>query len=642
MTQFIWTQNGKIIVDADGRPVLCEKCPCDAESCVTQTTIRTRELTSPDDDGIVHYVIVSAASSAYSCPRYDAEGQLISEGSGELVLSLGRGAARNFTDYRNWTHATTLKCTDDNTYLTIGCLCTGEDRRCQTSYAEIAGHCIAGTAAAHPASPCECEPCALYSLVLKANSRWHGGSTGNEGYIDNYDADTDTYTYQAHRMSYRYTVDDVETVAILDCDCTGIAVEPLDGELHHLSGICSSECEPYFVLRRQSIVNGWQWFDEGVFFPLASCTAPDDTLVYSDWYEFTPETYMGGAIDGATFRYVTCACELTQRTMQRQNSAATDALWILPYMDACRCVDERELIVENATKLGILDMSWQSNTIVGTGYDEYTEEWDEVTGTWLPATYTYWEYRMAGDFDYLDYRTFCYISKEFDSSCSVLARCHVVSPSDSRPDYSWTSELYPVDRIGLFGKAKPFAYNELLSQEYRGHIWRWMAHGDYSIDHNFETEADAQEYLDNYTPQPPYCTAEYITEHGEPHAIYSPPSTGSANTLIEGRVVDAGDGSDWGWYVEEPYYMYDRVIEVGQYNMRYTHYLNWLETNRGFLVNGVDGHATELQIWGIKGRYGDTGWSQNNGWDDDTILSCSVYNDKGFCHEDFSENYEVL
>ena len=155
MTLRPWIRNGKKIIDSQGRPALCDRCPCGGvstcESAVNAEAARLLALVDEDTQQHV-WMLQNTFTTDYQCAEwsYDAELEtwtLVHPATGHLLVALPRGSiVTDTTGYGHGllTYAKTLQNILTGEMLTVGCECRVSDHECRHGMVSLEGYDVAG------------------------------------------------------------------------------------------------------------------------------------------------------------------------------------------------------------------------------------------------------------------------------------------------------------------------------------------------------------------------------------------------------------------------------------------------------------------------------------------------------------------
>ena len=334
----IWLKDGKLITDANGKPIVCNNCPCGGVECREAVDAQVATLLAEIDPETQAHVwaLYGTFEPDYTCAQwhYDSENEewvLDSMATGKLAIALQYGTV--VTDTTNciahkFTYAKVLYSVSQHMYKTIGCECHVSDHECKHTKVVKDDYCIAGEldvwqpdqsdsgAIYEPSSACEVDPCKLLKLKMETAHYWHGGQLMGEGYYDwllvrhKWD-DTKNLRYQPFLMAIKWEVETSESeststsesvtpvynVTYLNCGCTNILTHTLQDEetVLEYEGICTLEhpCKAMMLLHNHAEAEGWIWHGEGVLAHLNKVTTYGGTTVYGDWYELLEQSWQG-------------------------------------------------------------------------------------------------------------------------------------------------------------------------------------------------------------------------------------------------------------------------------------------------------------------------------------------------------------
>ena len=284
---------------------------------------------------------------------------------------------------------------------------------------------------------------------------------------------------------------------------------------------------------------------------------------------------------GEGYYIIDCGCSVQ---FLQHHSACPSSYWKAHvWPDACRCVDWRNVYLDYADELGIVDFSWGSNTKYS--YSYLYPDWE--TGGWKVTTEkAVWSLGSCSDgcdqynYGYLDYDLLLAIRRDCKGQLWIgtIGQDATFSPRDYASPYL---------AIEFLGHVEPFAEDPDLGFTWRCPIVVWHYGGNEYPDYNcFDTEAEASEYAhDAGNPVPYVCgLADY----------YQGPMASKLDVsfplkLVPGKVTyDEWNGQ---WCAHSAVWT---AVDEGGY------IINYLETSRGFLVNGLEGYYASITIRGIR------------------------------------------
>lgn len=435
-----WIRNGKKIIDSQGRPALCDRCPCGGvstcESAVNAEAARLLALVDEDTQRHV-WMLQNTFTTDYQCAEwsYDAELEtwtLVHPATGHLLVALPRGSiVTDTTGYGHGllTYAKTLQNILTGEMLTVGCECRISDHECRHGMVSLEGYDIAGElpvwspedqTAITPSDGCRVDSCQLLKLKLVTAQRWHGGTLMSEGYYDWLTTpqvwQSDNYHYQPFLMAVKWEVaaepveppaepePPVYNLTFINCECSAITTHTLqDGETClEYAGICDTEdpCIDMMLLHNKAVENGWTWHGEGVLVHLAKCTVNNSVVAYGDWYALREQSwYQGDYSESVAYSkkmccaetatgYWTMSCGCGSPAFVTKDDPVADYWLYLDLEGVCACpwedgrYPDRELILAYPDLFGIDDIVWGNDNKFEYEYD--TTESNSMEGT----TYT--------------------------------------------------------------------------------------------------------------------------------------------------------------------------------------------------------------------------------------------------------------
>ena len=410
-----------------------------------------------------------------------------------------------------------------------------------------------------------------------------------------------------------WTFDNVRQIYVcrlnyLNCDCeTGIlatadfAAPPATPDLFGFGFIasedaCSGDCAAEIAtLIAQAVVNGWTLHGEGLLVQKTSAAYECCR------FDLSKIAVTVCADTGSSFIYVTCDCTRSEVT------AANYPRYVYLEYAACRCLDIRELLLTFPDVFGVDDVSFGDDTV-------YTRDRSQSGGSIY--TYSCLDHSTSYDTWYCDYRHLFVI---FDNTKIGMS---------SLTYYGYTPDMFllmfDTNARWLDGGGDPLKYDDVTdgslyfdgkmppftnADEARaiwphassGMTWngltiRWIADTmhqgeEYGV---YWSQADAQAAVDMLNANPDsYRHKSYDAECSTdifffpPMASFTPPDYTA--TPQPARKVYNQD--EMLWYVYEPYYDFPNGGSI--YN------LNFIQTNRGFLINGQSGYHATLEVAGF-------------------------------------------
>jgi len=639
--------DGKVIVNEDGSPILCNECPCDSE-CEKQVNARAKELV---DAGT--HVEVTRAGGSYACPVFEnVGGDWVCRrmASGKLVAAMARQSTMPmYLDWGTWrlemlVYGITLRNVSTGEYITVGCQCNVnyETYECNHTYHQYTGYCIAGEVDVFSVSDisqydiiysCQGDPCGLYTVMIVAYATWYGGTMHGEGVIVTSPQQAGGIpSFQAAKRVWVYTdTEGVQRYQMLTCGCyfqyDGDMPEWTSGLSYiEIDGICTSQCQMGDILSAWGTLNGWQVKGEGLLFHKYS---------NSDVFDYHQQTTCRKcAVAEDAIYHVGCGCgAITKISFTEQQPSS---YWhYIEYSGACTCVDYREILSTYPDVFGVTAISMGSNTILRVTSVWQMPSWDPVTGD---ETYEDYEdisythpagYRPVNSYSYenvdafLDDRTFVFVITIAQNRMAW----GYVSPSGSPTGTSTPSTEYKA--IEVMGNWTPFTSHPYI-QDYRWtgpqiewkHSGGWQSTICYSGDpaekwakeRSERTEADSVCGLNSYdidafkeevsTP----VTEPTETIQGEYHYDAEQDKWCGTPTVIK--------------YVDCPYR------------------IQWIDTNHGLITYGNRTPRESVLVHGMSPYVSQPGWSLCCHWscaygDDTTITAQKIDSEMHYCHDDF-------
>ena len=479
-----WIKNGKKIIDSQGRPALCGRCPCGGvstcEGAVDAEAARLLALVDEDTQRHV-WMLQNTFTMDYQCASwlYDEENDtwtLVNPASGNLLIALYRGsnvADTAETSASLLTYAVTLSNLQTGKRRVVGCECRVSGHECMPRAVVLDDYDIAGSLAVWapdegdeytPADSCRVDTCDLLKFKLQTAQYWHGGTMLGEGYYDwllsPQQWEPANYRYQPFLQAVKWQLSaTVYSITYINCDCTYISTHNLaEGETClEYAGICTLEdpCIALMLLHNRAEQNGWLWHGEGVLVHLAKVTV-NGVTTYGDWYALREQSWSGGGY-GESMAYSRGMCCAETATGYWVMSCGCDtpafytkddpveAYWL--YLDlegVCACqwdngrYPDRELILAYPDLFGIDDVVWGNDNKFEYTYDTTAYNQDDTTYTSHHAGCNTCGYHYepisgyGGRTMYIDYRALCFTGRAFWRDGSVKTWVRVVYPYGSR------------------------------------------------------------------------------------------------------------------------------------------------------------------------------------------------------------------
>ena len=435
---------------------------------------------------------------------------------------------------------------------------------------------------------------------------------------------------------------------------------------------CQAKITAFLELANQ---NGWPVRGEGITASRAMCWG-DDNHVFGDWYVYSGSRYLMCADAGDQFYMLGCRCSIIQVPKRYlPNSPADpatnpgDYTIYIEYPNACECVDTRELYLTYPDVFGILDISYGNHSKYQYTYTEPV--WDPETGEPTGETITRSAYGICDNpahtlaaccqgqqggirtlaNNYIDYRSFCYVQKVFDSDCQQKVRIGRLDPQGSRVAGSW-SGAGPYDSAEFVGHLVPFTrdpdimpWDNGFSFEGQIYQWTWSSSsgtggGDaWTQCFQSQTERDS---VCAYTPPQPTDLQFCDVAHGMPGYAprVSPPDTTA--TLVPCRTWEETD--QWG---QPSYCAINAHWEVGRQvgeDQWIVYREQYIETSKGWLRYGVPGYAGSFTLYGIQGAPPCDPESDPECWYDsacyDRVMVAHVDEDMHGCNPDIDWGFD--
>ena len=290
-----------------------------------------------------------------------------------------------------------------------------------------------------------------------------------------------------------------------------------------------------------------------------------------------------GRTDGNLKGYYVIDCSCSVYFLQHHPACRSSYWKAHIWPDACRCLDWRNVYLDYADELGITDFSWGSNTKYS--YSYLSPDWE--TGGWKIATgKDVWSLGSCSDgcdqynYGYLDYNLLLAIRRDCKGQFWI-------GTIDRDTPFATREYASPYLSIEFLGHVEPFAEDPDLGFTWRCPIVVWHYWGNESPGYNcFDTEAEASEYAHN-AGEPSLHVCGLADYYQGPMA--SKLDVSFPLKLIPGEVTyDEWNGR---WCAQSGTWA---AADQGGY------IINYLETSRGFLVNGLEGYYASITIRGIR------------------------------------------
>ncbi len=462
---------------------------------------------------------------------------------------------------------------------------------------------------------CECETCPQFirRIILDCEQRglYYARKTGYLYHL----SDTTKPLVPSMLHWITWTVEGGVTVwrlNAIDCGCQRQIVAEVRGVsvtsiadfgygFFASADACDGRCEDEIaVLVAQAVNNGWTILGAGV---LARRTSAQYSCYRFD-LNMIPVSL---CVDtGTSIKYVGCTCYIGEI------ESSNYRLWGYLEYDACRCLDIRELMLAYPDEFGVDDVSFGDDTV-------YTRDKSQSGGSVYTSSCL--EHSTSYDTWFCNYRSMYVI---FDNSC-------IGRPNDSgyglyTPDRflmkfdtngRWLGgDSYPLKyedvtngTLTFDGKMPPFTSSEAAREtwpnagdgmNWKGLTIRWIARnsnnywGGGGAYDSYYSQSDAQaelERLNNLPNKYGYNSFEAVTTNGiyfyEPKTSVTPPDF--SPTHVEGRVEYNQNTGMWDVYAPHDEFGNDYTV----YN------LNFVETNKGFIINGQSGFHDTLDVYGF-------------------------------------------
>lgn len=448
---------------------------------------------------------------------------------------------------------------------------------------------------------CLGDPCEVYHLQLKAAQQLLGGTLHEEGFVvsENLTSSSDPFLALSsdpfiitpQRYALEFSADGEDFFALVDCDCTGISLRQFadNEEWASYPGACTEgECVKLkFILE----LSGYNMSDmHGVVFRRMGA----ESTVYNipgsdccDYYALHDKFYSADPEGGV---YITCDCHIIFAT---ESGSCPQRDWEFRfYAGACDCIDYRLIAVDAADLLGITEFSWGSNTTYHAVIHEpfgggYTYEVDRVCHLWTPH-----DGSDQMNHGYLDYDILYFFFRRCDGSLWLG-----YADRDSMGVCSYDNGTLEAGYAGPFlsgeftGHLKPFT---APGERADGLFWRcpfvgWQYWYEYYGTISFATEEEA----DAWIAQAPEPSTTYILCGLSNY--YQGPCPSKLEPSFPHEIIPVQKQHD----PSEPYSPWIVDPAHAEATDEYAYCINYLETSRGFIINGVDGYHETIDIQGI-------------------------------------------
>lgn len=654
MTLTPWLLNGEKLLDTQGRPFICEECPCDEQTCAERLETTYREMLADSE-----WRFIVEARARYDC---DPSASDISY-DGTLIVLMARDLTFS-SPYKYALHCYEFEHVQTGTHRTIACLCgCGSDY----AFAVLDGYGISIIVEADPQRQCTpADLCEVYKAELDYVAEWHGGTLYDEGFFD-WLGSNDDWHYQPFLKAIVYDAEESDStaptttrIAWISCQCTGRASSQYKGGeigVHHVHNFCSEPCQDLLVLRERAVRNGWTWHDAGII----ACPAFYWDQDYETW-EITchvcNDMYdqvikcMGCADDGqGHWVFVRCGCWEGIETISKADWEPWD--WMLwdsscepPETDyfeiewICECFEQRELLLAYPELFGVESIIFGSDQIV-----EVTTTWeDPADGSTQTTTSKTTLGRLMGvDENYIDYRTMGVVRRRCRGGWNLI--CYNAPNSRFGGTHTFTYEQYQPTFLGRM--RVPFGNDPDIGNR-TGHVvaW-WMTPCVARESQCFDNQQDAEDWYNQWGRNPSQPTPCGIRDYfQEAHESLMPPDlslqyvTGGVTEIVHSEEWEDPDGGihtdTWSEWCATPDYWCPAGGFRG-YHGQAVYYVNWLETNRGWLVNGEDGYFPTLEIKGILQYNGGNCFGHSGVPEyDETLYPSAIDDDMHWCIPGFS------
>jgi len=603
MSQKLWTKDGKVVVDAHGKPILFEECPCGAP-CNSQVDAAARALVESGT-----HTIVGTYTPGYTCPEwlydeYSGEWTLVSPASGSLAAAMYEGGTPadciSHTSY-GLVYAVTLQSISTGVKTTIGCRCAfdSSSARCVHQAITLEGYAVAFYVQVYSApqgtpylmsDACRWDACSYMTKLID----WMGARFSlpvlTEGFVEDYDRLHPSYWhdhwyYWGYLRGILYTdqATTTSTLYYIDCQCTNIETFTLgeNDSVHTFTGFCASgdQCLARIAsMRDDARRNGYEWHDEGI--------------VQSRLEDYTtsPTTYGAYKLFGGTkakCAYITSSqivyldCNCSRASVDIAYNGCSDYRRYYDYSGACSCVDYRELATDDPSGFGLVDMAWGTDTKIryksGSG-----SSWSHILAQ---ASY-------KDNASYIDYLRCLVILPAMGGEKSLYA----IYATSGGTTYA---EVRTEKEIEFNGKAAPFVEDPDLGYiPLYGELYAWAHSGLADMPDFFESESSAASWAQQ---EKGLQHGEVDFFHTKSPSVYVPESPGSGCQL---GVIDGEkylyQGGYWaspiyGGYTAQPshrgHVFYSGLLmqtssTTQEYKppAKYMYYMRFISTSRGLLT----------------------------------------------------------
>lgn len=481
MTETLWLKQDDetgqlaLIVDEQGRLILCDECPCQAGMTCEQTVdAKAAEMLALVDETTHQPIwsLLGTHTSDYMCAVWSYDDQtdqwtLASQASGHLLVALARGSTVQDTaegGHELLTYAKTLLNTQTQERTTIGCRCRVSGYECKPKAVVLAGYDMAGQLGVwtpgqgetyQASDACRVDTCALLNLKLTTAQLWHGGTLIGEGYYDWLltpgSWEPANYRYQPFLRAVRWTgAGSADNITYLNCDCTGILTHTLAASesCMEYAGICTLQdpCIAMMLLHNRAVYNGWTWHGEGVLVHKARCMVNGSAVAYGSWYAIREQTWTGQGLnsysESVAYSVAMCCAETSDGywvmgcgcgspVFYNRDTPVQGYYAYLELDGVCDCdtgnrhYPDMELLLAYPAEFGVSDVVWgndnkfQYTYSSGEGCNVCGNVYDPYTGSGQATMY-------------IDYRAMCFTGSAFDRSGVQCTWLRVVYPYGSR------------------------------------------------------------------------------------------------------------------------------------------------------------------------------------------------------------------
>lgn len=290
-----------------------------------------------------------------------------------------------------------------------------------------------------------------------------------------------------------------------------------------------------------------------------------------------------GKRDGNIRGYYIIDCSCNVHFLQHHPACKRSYWKAHIWPDACRCLDWRNVYLAYADELGITDFSWGSNTKYSYSYlcpDYESGSWKVCTGKEVWNLGSCYDGCDQYNYGYLDYTLLLAIRRD----CKGQFWIGVI---DKDAPFHTREYATPYLDMEFLGHVEPFSEDADLGFTWRCPIVVWHYWGSESPGYNcFDTETEASEYANDAGEQSLHVCGLANYYQGP---MASKLDVSFPLKLIPGEVTyDEWNGQ---WCAQSGTW---GAVDEGGY------IINYLDTSRGFLVNGLEGYYASITIRGIR------------------------------------------